>query len=384
MQPTAEQMAALEQFGTGKTLEIAAFAGTGKTTTLRLLAESRGSRGLYLAFNKAIQQQASEQFPKSVDCRTTHSLAWQAVKQQYSAQKMTGKLHVKQLAKELGLEDRIVGGQLRLNDVHQAFLMIETTRRFCQSADVQIASKHVPAYGRLLGASTDIVAAVRAWTLEASTILWSRMVDPGDLMPLGHDGYLKMWALGNPTLGADYILLDEAQDTNPVVLGVLAAQGAQIVYVGDSHQQIYEWRGAVNAMAKIHDCQETTLTQSFRFGIAIAYKATQVIVTLGEKRSLKGDPTKKSEICASGSANAVLARTNATVILEILEALNSGKKPCVVGGTSEFDRLLSDVYELKDGKPATTPEFFGFTDWREVVAFPRPTRARTFELSCSL
>lgn len=369
MQPTAEQMVALEKFATGKNLKIAAFAGTGKTTTLRLLAESRGARGLYLAFNKAIQQQASEQFPRTVDCRTTHSLAWQTLKQRFSTQKMTGKLYAKQLARELELEDRIVGGQLRLNDVHQAFLLIQTTRRFCQSADADLTIQHVPFYGRLLGASAEVVAAVREWTLEASKILWARMREPGDLMPLGHDGYLKLWALGQPTLNADYVLLDEAQDTNAVVLGVLSNQNAQIVYVGDGHQQIYEWRGAVNAMAKINDCQEAALTQSFRFGPAIAHEATKVLLTLGEKRPLQGDPGKNSQICESGSADAVLARTNATVIVEVLDALSAGKSPYVVGGASEFERLLSDVYELKSGKPATTPEFFGFADWKEVLAF---------------
>lgn len=41
MKPTAEQIAALDQFVTGKNLKIVAFAGTGKTTTLRLLAGSR-------------------------------------------------------------------------------------------------------------------------------------------------------------------------------------------------------------------------------------------------------------------------------------------------------------------------------------------------------
>ena len=69
-------------------------------------------------------------------------------------------------------------------------------------------------------------------------ILWRRMVDRADEIPLGHDGYLKLWALSQPTLKADYILLDEAQDTNAVVLDVLAGQQAQVVYVGDRHQQI--------------------------------------------------------------------------------------------------------------------------------------------------
>ncbi|MDH2406059.1 UvrD-helicase domain-containing protein [Bradyrhizobium sp. SSUT18] len=70
-------------------------------------------------------------------------------------------------------------------------------------------------------------------------------------MPLGHDGYLKLWALSSHAIAADFILLDEAQDTNPVVLDVLRKQPAQMIYVGDKYQQIYEWRGAVNAMEKI-------------------------------------------------------------------------------------------------------------------------------------
>ena len=195
------------------------------------------------------------------------------------------------------------------------------------------------------------------------------MVDRRDPMPLGHDGYLKLWALGRPRLGYEYILLDEAQDTNPVVLGVLADQKAQIVYVGDRHQQIYEWRGAINAMEKIEGCEESALTQSFRFGSAIAEVASQVLRTLGETEIVLGNPAVSSTVTANGRAKAVLARTNATVLLEVLDALSAGLRPCVVGGTSDLKRLLSDVFELKANKPGTCPEFFGLENWEEVVAF---------------
>jgi hypothetical protein len=40
--------------------------------------------------------------------------------------------------------------------------------------------------------------------------------------------------------------------------------------------------------------------------------------------------------------------------------MNAGRKACVVGGTKDLARLLSDVYELKAGKPGVCPEFFGF------------------------
>ena len=71
-------------------------------------------------------------------------------------------------------------------------------------------------------------------------------------------------------MSADFILLDEAQDTNPVVLDVLRRQSAQMVYVGDKYQQIYEWRGAVNAMEQMATDGVTYLTMSFRFGPVIA------------------------------------------------------------------------------------------------------------------
>lgn len=155
-----------------------------------------------------------------------------------------------------------------------------------------------------------------------------------DLLKTKH--LLKLWALGRPKLGYEYILLDEAQDTNPVVLGVLGDQLAQIVYVGDRHQQIYEWRGAVNAMEKIATREEAYLTQSFRFGEAIAEAASLVLQTLGETKLVRGNPSVASVIGPNGRPKAVLARTNATVILEVLDAMNANLRPYVVGGTADL------------------------------------------------
>ncbi|WP_234841934.1 UvrD-helicase domain-containing protein [Sinorhizobium meliloti] len=73
-------------------------------------------------------------------------------------------------------------------------------------------------------------------------------------------------------------MLDEAQDTNPVVLDILQRQRGQLIYVGDRYQQIYEWRGAVNAMESIDTDASTYLTTSFRFGDAIAELATKMLV----------------------------------------------------------------------------------------------------------
>lgn len=370
LQATEEQRLAVEKFATGRPLKIIAFAGAGKTTTLKLLADSRQTRGIYLAFNKAIADEARETFPAGVDCRTGHSLAFQTMLSSFqSTQKMAGNIGAKQLADVMELGPRLFHEMIRLDGTQQAHLSLGTVRRFCQSADQQITADHVPAYGRLLGAKEEDLKEIRSWVVGQANLLWNKMTDPQDPVPLGHDGYLKLWALGHPNLAADYILLDEAQDTNDVVLGVLQKQDSQIVYVGDPYQQIDEWPAAVNAMEKVRGCEEAALTQSFRFGDAIADAASNVLSTLGEPRRICGNPAIKSTIVGSGTAGTVLARTNATVIVEVLEAMKSGRKPCVIGGTADLKELLRDVYELKAGRPGSTSEFFGFENWPDVLEF---------------
>ncbi|MFP3355401.1 DNA helicase, partial [Pseudoalteromonas sp. SIMBA_153] len=73
----------------------------------------------------------------------------------------------------------------------------------------------------------------------------------------------------------------------------MTQQSRQVIYVGDAHQQIYEWRGAVNAMKKL-PLPQTLLTQSFRFGEPIAEVANTLLKALQEDVPLKGNPNKQS------------------------------------------------------------------------------------------
>jgi hypothetical protein len=269
----------------------------------------------------------------------------------------------------LRLEPMRLDEAVEIPAVHLAYLIQTTVRRFCQSDAEAPQRSHIPKSLRLGGLSDAGREQILAWVLQQSHDLWRRMTDANDEIPLGHDGYLKLWSLGRPRLGCDYVLLDEAQDSNAAVLTVLTAQDAQIVYVGDRHQQIYEWRGAVNAMAKINTDRETALTQSFRFGPEIAAEATRILSRLGEHRALQGNANIRSEIGTFTESDAVLARTNAVVITETLDALDRGRHPFIVGGTDELEDMVRDVYRLMDGQPGLHPDFFGFKNWNEVVAF---------------
>ncbi|MGX5207118.1 3'-5' exonuclease [Streptomyces violaceus] len=75
MKPTDEQAAAADAFHAGEHLALQAGAGTGKTTTLAQLAHATQRRGRYLAYNRAIAQDATARFPKSVLCKTAHALS---------------------------------------------------------------------------------------------------------------------------------------------------------------------------------------------------------------------------------------------------------------------------------------------------------------------
>ena len=66
--PTLEQIEVINAAKTGQDLIVQALAGTGKTTTLKLLAEALSDKtGTYIAFNRAIVDEARTKFPSNVN-----------------------------------------------------------------------------------------------------------------------------------------------------------------------------------------------------------------------------------------------------------------------------------------------------------------------------
>lgn len=112
---------------------------------------------------------------------------------------------------------------------------------------------------------------------------------------LFYTGYLKLWQLQKPVLkDYDVIFIDEAQDCTPgtfwgsplhvfrqlesvhlslnhyvlfcmyislVIMDILLSQSCGKILVGDPHQQIYTFRGAVNALHTVPHTHLYYLTQ---------------------------------------------------------------------------------------------------------------------------
>ena len=139
MQLTDEQTRAVDLFRTSRSLKVHAFAGAGKTSTLTAMARTTRRRGLYLAFNKAIADEARGKFPDTVDCRTTHSIAFRAVPDAFrgNTAKLTWALQANHVVQLLGLSEIAVGG-MALKPRSMASIAIKTVQRFCQSGSAGV------------------------------------------------------------------------------------------------------------------------------------------------------------------------------------------------------------------------------------------------------
>jgi F-box protein 18 (helicase) len=352
----------------GQTLKIMAFAGTGKTSTLIAYAQARPQlRFLYIAFNKSVQLEAADKFPANVVARTAHALAFRS----------HGHAHKDRLIP--GLRANTVMQALGLNHYEEARFTIETLHSYLVSAAPKVEAAHVPHqvqafYQQSHGTIPDFV--------DLANQLGRRMCDPSDAtVGMLHDGYLKLYQLSNPVLDFDCILLDEAQDINPVTSAIVLSQAslpdrgrqpASVIIVGDSHQQIYSFRGARDSLKKIKTSQTMYLTRSFRFDNNIARVANMVLATFkGEKRRLSGTPRDDAKPKWDPDRYTVIARTNAAVFDRAVQ-LSKTHTLGFAGGLQGY-RLngLKDVYYLYAGLPEGISDAYikGFYDYGHLRAY---------------
>lgn len=377
--PTPEQQTAIDAAMTGGSVVLEAGAGTGKTTTLTGIAAAKGNqRGIYVAYNKAIANEARAKFPDTVDAMTMHSIAYRWANQRWGSA-LRERLNAPRMPANESM--RLLGvmrSPLMVNErgVIQPFtlmrLAMDTVRSFCYSADPAPARRHVPV---VRGAEDpDSRALVIDTVLPLARKAWADLCDPRGRLRYEHDHYLKQWALTNPTLDYDYLLFDEAQDANPLVGGVVDNQGhLQRIAVGDSCQAIYGWRGATDYLTNMDADHRLLLTQSFRFGQPVADEANKWLTLLGAKLRLVGAPPAvvESRIArlSAGQVDAVLCRTNAEAVRQLMSHHEAGVRVALVGGGNEIASLAKAADELKTTRRTSHAELVAFSSWGQVQEY---------------
>lgn len=375
MKPTDEQDEVIDRFLFGDPLAVQARAGTGKTTTLVMLGDAaRPRRCRYLAFNRSVIADARGRFGDNVSAFTAHSAAFRAVGRPYAHRLQSSRVRSEGIAHMLGIEAITVDaptGPRTIEPGTLAGLVMMTLRRFCQSEHPRPLRHHTP---NLRGIDLPGVWVnnnrVATHIAPAVAAAWRDICDPDGALPFAHDHYLKMWQLSGAPVPAHVILYDEAQDASPVILAALVQQThAQLVIVGDPEQSIYGFTGAVNAMADIPDDAKVSLTQSFRFGPAIADVANRVLAMLDATPPVIGHPNVPSRVERTGTPDAILCRTNASAVTAALSLMRAGRKVHVVGGATDVISFARAAEQLQHGRRTNHRDLACFATWPEVLDY---------------
>lgn len=243
--PTPEQSAIIEAAGASASLMVNALAGTGKTTTLTMLAQALPAEPiLALAFNKKIKEELEKKFPSNFTIMTMNGLGHKAWASTLNS-------------KRLFLDDRKLGritteALKPFPDSRDAWapikmLVSHAMRRGLVPSQFQHAKgffPDTPENWELLASECDADLAPDERKLARQILISSIEEGLSGKISFDDQVYLPTVFHGNfPRF--NIVLVDEAQDLSPLNHMMLKKVCAgKLIVVGDPRQAIYAFRGA--------------------------------------------------------------------------------------------------------------------------------------------
>ncbi|MCP0918080.1 UvrD-helicase domain-containing protein [Acinetobacter indicus] len=375
-QATEEQSRVVERFRSGESFKVLAFAGTGKTTTLKMISDTSSSRkGLYLAFNKRLADEAKTKFPKNVQCATFHSFAFRNSPRWLTDKLKRPRVLPSHVSDKLGLKQiELTNGSEKFSMTanQQSSLILKAVNDYCDYSGTNITYKNV------LGVMPQHIpenlhADIADYLTKYVHQLWCEFLSQNGTFAINHNIYFKEWCLSKPKLNFDYLLIDEAQDLSATQFKTIIEQDhCQAVYVGDSHQQIYEWRNAINSMQNL-PLKSEHLTQSFRFGESIAAVSNIILNgALNEMRPIRGNKLIDSKVYNDKNiqkSNGILCRTNAVAFAKFVELSANNIPAKIAFETNTILKFTQDAKKLKANIPVDSGDLMGFQSWFHLIEY---------------
>ena len=306
-------------------------------------------------FNKAIVNEAKDKFPKNVVVKTTHSLAYGKIVTPLQKQhrfRVQGKLTMFELKDWIVAHPKLYKWFLKNEPNGDA----KTGRQPYDWDAIAAIGRRYDAYLNSDEPETEQSPLFRAI---------SEAIRHHELS-YTHSFYLKEYQLlrSHPEMDEtfDFILLDEAQDTNPVTMGIVNDVRCAKILVGDSNQSIYAFRGAINALTTFDADATLYLTCCFRCNQAIVDRANYFLKKYDPSSHtfhpmFSGRPDGKS----AGQSAAIIARTNTGLIAAFQELLHDVKRGKLSYDQIIFTRPPAEIFApslnvLKFWNGATTSE----------------------------
>lgn len=330
-------------------IKVEAVAGAAKTTTAVELTEQMPNdcHNLYLAYNKSIATEADMKFPKNTECKTTHSLAYNAIiTHGLNMDGTTGKSRTVGWFGAREIKEKITySTKQAIIESLEGFFLSRFTKLedyFTEEGEYRTDSE------------------VFFYANQYFEMMINKEID------VTHAFYLKLFHIllvdGIINFDTyDCLILDEAGDVNGVTLEIFLALPATVkLMIGDSQQNIYSFNHTINAFKVLENVGVTKhLTQSFRCSERIAS-----IVERFSKHELDDEMVfrgVKHDNCAI-STTAYLTRTNSGLLNYIIQFMQKGKLFNLVRNPNEIFKVVLSVLAANNGKEVRDVKY-KFLEW---------------------
>lgn len=379
--PTPEQSAIIEAARSSASLMVNALAGTGKTTTLTMLAQALPTEPiLALAFNKKIKEELEKRFPSNFTIMTMNGLGHKA---------WAGSLNKRKLFIDDRKLSRLTTDALRpfkdSKDSWSAIKMLvcHAMRRGLVPSQFQHAKGFIPDTPEIwetLDVECDAGLTQDERKLARKILVSSIEEGLAGKITFDDQVYLPVVFHGNfPRY--NIVLVDEAQDLSPLNHAMLKKVCAgKLIVVGDPRQAIYAFRGADSkSMASIKALKrewiELPLNTTFRCPKAVVERqqthAPGYVAAEGNPEGQIIDWTHSEWTWESlsairhGSDLAMLCRNNAPLVSMAFKLIKRGIGVNMLG--REIGKGLEILAKKLDPDTAMSIAEFSkaLEDWRE-------------------
>lgn len=276
MNYSTEQLEFFSEIRSGtSSLQLIAAAGSGKTTTcehsLQHIPSPQSKLIAMMAFNKRIADELERRVPSFVQCGTFHKRALGPLSRSLPSRPKIDGDKIKAILKK----------NLKYSDFELYFKFVSRLVGFAKNAgigtviaeDTHEAWEQLVAHNglQLESAQADPEFAI---SLARTTLAQSNQ----NLSIIDFDDMLYLAVLKDIKFDrCSYLYVDEAQDTNPLqvelIARMLSPHGGRLIAVGDPYQAIYGFRGAdanaMDSMASRFSMKPLTLSTCYRCSKAV-------------------------------------------------------------------------------------------------------------------
>lgn len=357
MNRTDEQQEIISHVGTKQNFVGQARAGTGKTTTGRLICQAFPKRKFkYVAFTNSNANDLKAVMPSNVDCSTWNSYGFSSMTRRGTLDKYK-MANIVADCEEYNIKSAKKEDIAAVSENHSNMVKLcNLVRNLSLNPDIEDVKFLLENYDVSLSLPFDKVA--------SDCIKFVEKADR-DHKTIDFIDQIRMPILSDSLrAGFDIFINDESQD-NPLLrtigLGQLAKKGVQVGAFGDDFQSMYGFMGAdCKSMEHIIHLLEHVypLTINFRCGKNIIKEAQKIVPDIKYfEGSIDGTVETKSmqEYAQSfQEGDVAISRFNKIIIPECFKLIKEGKKATIQG--RDFGEQLKNL--VKSFKATSIEEFY--------------------------